>query len=83
MPLLPRLSCLGRRSARLSTSPALCRAARAQIPHGRRAVSIIDVQPVGSYAVRLGFDDLHTSGIYSWWAHAPVAGRTGGREALG
>ena len=22
--------------------------------------------PVGNYAVRLGFDDMHTTGIYSW-----------------
>jgi DUF971 family protein len=32
----------------------------------RRHVAIIGVEPVGHYAVRLLFDDLHDSGIYSW-----------------
>jgi DUF971 family protein len=33
---------------------------------GKAAVEIIKVDPVGNYAVRLHFDDLHSSGIYSW-----------------
>ena len=33
---------------------------------GRRAVGIMAVEPVGNYAVRLRFDDLHDTGIYSW-----------------
>ena len=33
---------------------------------GRREVGIMRVEPVGHYAVRLVFDDLHDSGIYSW-----------------
>jgi DUF971 family protein len=33
---------------------------------GKRNVSILSVDPVGNYAVRLGFDDMHTTGIYSW-----------------
>jgi DUF971 family protein len=33
---------------------------------GRRHVNIVAVEPVGHYAVRLVFDDLHDSGIYSW-----------------
>ncbi len=33
---------------------------------GRRHVGILSVEPVGHYAVRLVFDDLHDSGIYSW-----------------
>jgi DUF971 family protein len=33
---------------------------------GRRHVGIIAVEPVGNYAVRLVFDDLHDTGIYSW-----------------
>ncbi|HEX2941963.1 MAG TPA: DUF971 domain-containing protein [Rhodopila sp.] len=33
---------------------------------GRRHVGIIAIEPVGNYAVRLVFDDLHDSGIYSW-----------------
>jgi len=27
---------------------------------------ILEVQPVGNYAVRLVFDDLHSTGIFSW-----------------
>jgi DUF971 family protein len=33
---------------------------------GRRHVGILKVEPVGNYAVRIVFDDLHDSGIYSW-----------------
>lgn len=33
---------------------------------GRRYVGIMAVEPVGHYAVRLVFDDLHDTGIYSW-----------------
>jgi len=33
---------------------------------GKRNVSILSVDAVGNYAVRLSFDDLHTTGIYSW-----------------
>jgi len=33
---------------------------------GRRHVGIMAVEPVGNYAVRLRFDDLHDTGIYSW-----------------
>jgi len=33
---------------------------------GRRHVGIIGLEPVGNYAVRLIFDDLHDTGIYSW-----------------
>ena len=34
--------------------------------HGRRHVGIMTVEPVGHYAVRLGFDDLHDTGIFTW-----------------
>jgi DUF971 family protein len=37
-----------------------------QIVPGRRHVGIIAIEPVGNYAVRLVFDDLHDTGIYSW-----------------
>jgi DUF971 family protein len=38
---------------------------------GRRHVGIMRVEPVGNYAVRLVFDDLHDTGIYSWdYLHA-------------
>ncbi len=33
---------------------------------GRRHVGIMRLEPVGNYAVRIVFDDLHDSGIYSW-----------------
>ena len=33
---------------------------------GKRQVAILEVHPVGNYAVRLVFDDLHSTGIYSW-----------------
>jgi DUF971 family protein len=37
-----------------------------QLVHGRAEVGILAVEPVGNYAVRLRFDDLHDTGIYSW-----------------
>ena len=33
---------------------------------GRREVGILRVEPVGHYAVRLVFDDLHDSGIFAF-----------------
>src|SRR3977135_1996233 len=33
---------------------------------GKRNVSILEVHPIGNYAVRLVFDDMHSTGIYSW-----------------
>ena len=33
---------------------------------GKRNVAILSVDPVGNYAVRIGFDDMHNTGIYSW-----------------
>lgn len=33
---------------------------------GRRHVGIMELEPVGNYAVRIKFDDLHSTGIYSW-----------------
>jgi DUF971 family protein len=33
---------------------------------GKRNVAIIGVDPIGTYAVRLSFDDMHSSGIYTW-----------------
>lgn len=33
---------------------------------GKRNVAIIKVDGVGNYAVRIGFDDMHDSGIFSW-----------------
>jgi DUF971 family protein len=33
---------------------------------GKRNVEIIEVLPVGNYAVRLVFDDMHSTGIFGW-----------------
>jgi len=33
---------------------------------GKETVNIERIEPVGSYAVRLHFDDGHDSGVYSW-----------------
>lgn len=37
-----------------------------KIVANRRHVGIIGIEPVGNYAIRISFDDLHDSGIYSW-----------------
>jgi DUF971 family protein len=33
---------------------------------GKKNVLILEVNPIGNYAVRLVFDDLHSTGIFSW-----------------
>jgi DUF971 family protein len=33
---------------------------------GKRNVQIIGVEPVGNYAVKLVFDDMHSTGIFGW-----------------
>jgi DUF971 family protein len=40
-------------------------AERKTVP-GKRDVEIIGVEPVGNYAVKLVFDDMHDTGIYGW-----------------
>ena len=37
-----------------------------QLVAGRRHVGIMAIEPVGNYAIRITFDDLHDTGIYSW-----------------
>ncbi len=37
-----------------------------QLVAGRREVGIIAVEPIGNYAIRIKFDDLHETGIYTW-----------------
>jgi DUF971 family protein len=37
-----------------------------QIVAGRRHVGIMEIEPVGNYAIRIRFDDLHDTGIFSW-----------------
>jgi len=33
---------------------------------GRRHVGIMNVEPIGNYAIKIGFDDMHDTGIFSW-----------------
>lgn len=33
---------------------------------GKKNVGIMEVLPVGNYAVRLSFDDMHSTGIFGW-----------------
>jgi len=40
--------------------------AERRVVAGKRDVQILEVHPVGNYAVRLVFDDLHSTGIFSW-----------------
>ena len=37
-----------------------------QLVAGKRNVKLLSAEPNGNYAVRLGFDDGHATGIYSW-----------------
>ena len=39
---------------------------------GKIKVEILAVQPVGHYAVKLVFDDMHDTGIYGWDALADM-----------
>jgi DUF971 family protein len=40
--------------------------AQKQTIAGRRHVGIVSLDPVGNYAIRIVFDDLHDTGIFSW-----------------
>lgn len=33
---------------------------------GKLNVTILRIDPVGNYAVRLNFDDMHDTGLYTW-----------------
>ncbi len=33
---------------------------------GKEKAFVIGIEPVGTYAVRLTFDDLHSTGIFTW-----------------
>lgn len=41
-------------------------ASQKQLIAGRRLVGLTAIEPVGSYAVRLIFDDLHDTGLFTW-----------------
>jgi DUF971 family protein len=38
---------------------------RVTVP-GKRNVTILKIEPVGNYAVRITFDDFHDTGIFTW-----------------
>jgi DUF971 family protein len=38
---------------------------RVTVP-GKRAVRIVNVEPVGNYAARIVFDDRHDTGLFTW-----------------
>lgn len=40
--------------------------AQRQTVPGKRLVEIMQMEPVGNYAVRITFTDLHNTGIFSW-----------------
>ncbi len=37
-----------------------------ELPVQKSEVSIQKIEPVGNYAIRIYFDDGHTSGLYTW-----------------
>jgi len=37
-----------------------------QIVAGRMHVGILEIEQIGNYAIKIKFDDLHDTGIYSW-----------------
>ena len=41
-------------------------ASEKKIVAGRKHVGILDIEPVGNYAIRIKFDDLHDTGLFSW-----------------
>ncbi len=41
-------------------------ASEKKIVAGRKHVGIMQIEPVGNYAIRIRFDDLHDTGLFSW-----------------
>ena len=37
-----------------------------RIVTGKGNVRIVDIEPIGNYAIRIVFDDGHATGLYSW-----------------
>lgn len=44
---------------------------------GKRHVAFVALEPVGNYAVRIAFDDGHSTGIYTWAYLRELAERGG------
>lgn len=38
----------------------------AKLVTGKEGVNIKDIQPIGQYAIKIFFDDNHSSGLYDW-----------------
>lgn len=36
------------------------------LPHGKKDVGLLRIEPTGNYALKLVFDDGHDSGLYDW-----------------
>jgi DUF971 family protein len=41
-------------------------ASEKKIVAGRKHVGIMQIEPVGNYAIRIKFDDLHDTGLFTW-----------------
>ena len=37
-----------------------------KVVKNKQNVQIMKIEPVGNYAIKIAFDDLHDTGIYSW-----------------
>lgn len=48
---------------------------------GKRDVAIASIEPIGNYAVRIVFDDGHSTGIYGWSLLARLGEDPDGRLA--
>lgn len=48
---------------------------------GKRDVAVASIEPIGNYAIRLVFDDGHSTGIYGWTLLAALADDPEGRLA--
>ncbi len=47
-----------------------------QVVSGRRHVGIMALEPVGTYAIRIKFDDMHDTGLFTWdWLYNLGANR--------
>jgi DUF971 family protein len=45
-----------------------------KIVTGKQTVRIIDIEPIGNYAIRIVFDDGHNTGLYTWEYLRKLAG---------
>jgi DUF971 family protein len=60
---------LSSRSLRLATPSAEAKRlspAEREAQIGARPVRIVEIEPVGNYAIRPTFDDGHSTGIFTW-----------------